>query len=59
MADLLPHEIERLRRSVAMVPPGAPCGLSREKAIEVLEQLLWVTTHRDNLIAELVAAGLA
>jgi hypothetical protein len=29
MADLLPHEIERLRRSVAMAAPGGPSGLNR------------------------------
>jgi hypothetical protein len=57
MADLLSHEIERLRRSVAMASPGGPSGLSREKALEVLEQLLWVTTHRDN--KELVELGYA
>jgi hypothetical protein len=59
MTDLLPHEFERLRRSVAMAPPGGPSGLSREKGLAVLSQLLEVTEHRDNLIAELVALGLA
>jgi hypothetical protein len=46
-------------RSVAMAPPGAPSGLGREMALAVLSQLLEVTENRDNLIAELVAAGLA
>ena len=59
MSDLQPHEIERLRRSVAMASPGAASGLSREKALAVLAQLLDVTEHRDKLLAELVELGYA
>jgi hypothetical protein len=55
----LPHEIERLRRSVATIPPDSPSGLSRAKALEVLTELANVTNERDRLRAELVAAGLA
>jgi hypothetical protein len=55
---LLPHEIERLRRSVAMLPPDSPSGLSRTKALEVLNDLASVTDERDRLRDELGAAGL-
>ena len=33
VSDLSPEEAEILRRSVAMLPPGAPSGLSREKVL--------------------------
>lgn len=39
MPDLAPHEVEQLRRSVAMLPPQTPAGLDREHALDVLEQL--------------------
>ena len=32
-------EVEQLRRSVAMLPPGAPSGISREQALQMLGQL--------------------
>ena len=54
-----PAEIENLRRSVAMMPPDSPSGLTRAKALEVLAELANVTDERDRLLAELVAAGLA
>ena len=53
------HEIENLRRSVAMMPPDAPSGLSRAKALEVLTELANMTNERDRLRAELIEAGLA
>ena len=56
---LMPHEIENLRRSVAMLPPGTLSGLTRAKALEVLTELASVTEERDRLRAELIAAGLA
>jgi hypothetical protein len=34
-----PHEVEIARRSVAMLPPGAP-ALTKEKALALYEQLL-------------------
>lgn len=37
--DLPSYEIERLRRSVAMLPPLTPAALNRETALEVLDQL--------------------
>jgi hypothetical protein len=37
--DLKSHEVEQLRRSVAMLKPAAPNGLSREEALLVLDQL--------------------
>ena len=39
MADMKSWEAEQLRRSVAMLPPQDPAGLSREKALEVLDQM--------------------
>jgi hypothetical protein len=33
------HELERLRRSMAMLGPGQPVGLTREHAIRLLEEL--------------------
>lgn len=40
MADLSPEEAENLRRSIAMLPPDAPSGLSREPALAILGQLV-------------------
>jgi len=40
LADLLPKEAEILRRSIAMLPPEAPSGLSRERALAILGQLV-------------------
>jgi hypothetical protein len=39
MPDLAPHEVEQLRRSVAMLPAQSPAGLDREDALDVLDQL--------------------
>jgi len=39
VADLRSWEVEQLRRSVAMLPPESAAGLSREKALVVLDQL--------------------
>ncbi len=40
MDDLATDEdIERLRRSMVMLTPGHPGGLSREAALQVLEEL--------------------
>jgi hypothetical protein len=39
VADLpIPELVENQRRSIAMLPPGAP-ALNREEALEVLRQL--------------------
>ncbi len=40
VADLTPEEAEILRRSVAMLPPQTPSGLSRERALAILGQLV-------------------
>jgi hypothetical protein len=34
--DLSPEEAERLRRSIAMLPPRAPSGLSHGRALAIL-----------------------
>lgn len=36
------HEVERIRRSVAMLPPGSP-ALNREDALRVLRRLMELT----------------
>jgi ribosomal protein L34E len=33
------EEVERRRRSIAMLTTGAPSGLTREEAMEILEEL--------------------
>jgi hypothetical protein len=38
--DLSPEQAEVLRRSIAMLPPQAPSGLSRERAMAILAQLV-------------------
>jgi hypothetical protein len=53
-----PHDIERIRRSVAMASPGQPSGLTREVALSVLGQLQEITTERDRLAARLDAEDL-
>ena len=40
VADLSPEEAEILRRSIAMLPPQAPSGLSRERALAILAQFV-------------------
>jgi len=45
MDRLQPHDVERLRRSVAMLQPGAP-ALKRETALQVLAELLRVQRAR-------------
>jgi hypothetical protein len=38
-ADLSPEEAEILRRSIAMLPPQSPSGVSQERALGFLSQL--------------------
>jgi hypothetical protein len=40
LSDLSPEQAEVLRRSIAMLPPQAPNGLSRERAMAILAQLV-------------------
>ena len=35
----LPHNLEQLRRSIVMLPPGRPSGLDRERAVRLIEEL--------------------
>lgn len=49
-----PEDWERLRRSVAMLSPGHPCQLSRETAMELLEELVQ-RSGRDRRLRRLVA----
>jgi hypothetical protein len=39
VGQLSDEELERIRRSIAMLTPREPCGLSRELAMEVIEEL--------------------
>lgn len=52
-----PHEIERLRRSIVMLPAGHSAGaLTRESAIELLEELTRLdslTSRYQEVIVEL------
>jgi hypothetical protein len=55
MPDLSPEEAEILRRSIAMLPANAPSGLSRERAVVILGQLveaLWELRHRQGPATE-------
>jgi hypothetical protein len=40
--DLSPEQAEIVRRSITMLPPQAPSGLSRERALAILGQLVRV-----------------
>jgi hypothetical protein len=51
MADLTSFEVEQLRRSVAMLPPEAPAGLGREKALAILDQLRRVLETEEHRLA--------
>jgi hypothetical protein len=34
-----PHNLERLRRSIAMLGPGRPDGLDRDRALQIIDEL--------------------
>jgi hypothetical protein len=54
MPDALdPHDLERLRRSLAMLRPDQPAGLRREQALQLLEEVQRLR-HSDRRRAELV-----
>ncbi len=59
MPELQQHDIERLRRSLAMISQGDPCGWPKELAMEIVVQLRDVTAERDRLLEELVQLGYA
>ncbi len=48
MADYTSVEVELLRRSVGMLPPETAAGLSREKALQVLDQLRRLQEDREH-----------
>ena len=52
-AAMEPWDVEGLRRSLAMLRPGATSFLNREEAIQILEELQRVQGRLDQLKAEL------
>lgn len=48
MADYTSVEVELLRRSVGMLPPESSAGLSREKALQLLDQLRRLQEEREH-----------
>jgi hypothetical protein len=57
VADLPPPElVENRRRSIAMLPPGAP-ALNRDEALDLLEQLKAALDEVRKLRAQLEARG--
>ena len=42
-------ELERLRRSLAMLAPGQPAGLTREEAMGLLAEVRRASTELDRL----------
>ena len=47
------YEIEYLRRSLAMLPPGRRDALDRERALGILDELVEVQGRLDRLRQEL------
>jgi len=47
------EDIERLRRSIALLTPGQPAGLSTEEAMAMLADLRSARRHLERLIAGL------
>lgn len=39
MDELREEDVERLRRSLAMLPAGSPSWMTREQVMDILEQL--------------------
>jgi hypothetical protein len=48
-----PHNLERMRRSIAMLGPGRPDGLDRDKALSLIAELQRLQ-HRDQRYRDLV-----
>jgi hypothetical protein len=44
-----PHELENLRRSLAMLAPGTVASLSREEAMALVSELAEVQTRLERL----------
>ena len=48
-------ELERLRRSLAMLAPGQPAGLTREEAMDLLAKVRRASAELDRLVTGLRA----
>ena len=48
-------DLERLRRSLAMLAPGQPAGLTREEAMSLLAEVRRASAELDRLVAGLRA----
>ena len=48
-------DLERLRRSLAMLAPGQPAGLNREEAMALLAEAHRASARLDRLVAGLRA----
>ena len=46
-------ELERLRRSLAMLAPGQPAGLTREEAMSLLAEVRRASAELDRLVTGL------
>lgn len=53
MRTVRSHELEQLRRSIAMLPAGTKAAMDRETALEVLDQAVKDARHVDHIEAEL------
>ncbi len=47
------EELERLRRSIALLTPGQPSGLSREEAVALVSDLRWARRELERLMTGL------
>ena len=47
------YEIESLRRSLAMLQPGATAGLRREEAMDLIEEVQGLQSRLEQLRTEL------
>ena len=47
------YQIENLRRSIAMLQPGATAGLRREDAMELIEEVQGLQQRLSHLTGEL------
>jgi hypothetical protein len=50
-----PADLERLRRSLAMLAPGQPAGLTREEAMALLAEVRRASAELDRLVSGLRA----
>jgi len=52
---VVPHELENLRRSLAMLNPGATASLSREEAMRLITEVVDLQARLERLHAGLRA----